>query len=134
MEKNSVIQKNGYTKYFFRDDLPLPAVRFYSLRPRTRHSIIEHCGALSLLFREFDDECGEEELHLLPHDVMRALHRLNQDHNLKIPQIELLRCWFLVLPNDDGRIDCRDLLRFFDKNSIFLNELKLIILDVIDAN
>ena len=108
---------DGYTKYFFRDDLPLPAVRFYSLRPRTRHSIIEHCGALSLLFHEFDDECGEEELHLLPHDVMRALHRLNQDHNLKIPQIELLRCWFLVLPNDDGRIDCRDLLRFFDKNS-----------------
>ena len=111
---------DGYSKE--SQDQQQAPVRFHSLRPNTRECIIQHSGFLKNFFQEVDDGNGEDEFCLLPKDVMKALDAFNAEHKLGISDLELLKCSFLVLPNDAGRIDCKDLLKFFHRDPSKRNE------------
>lgn len=106
---------DGYTKT--PHDKPQPPVRFFGLSPKTREVIIQNSDVLLQFFRQVDDDGGEEALCLLPRDVVKALDAFNAEHKLGISEVELVKCSFLVMPSDDGRIDCNELLSFFDKDA-----------------
>jgi hypothetical protein len=103
----------GYTMN--SDDHQQSAMRYHSLRPKTRESIIEHSDKLLNYFHEFEDDTSDEELHLVFRELLKALRTFNVDLKLGISEVELLKCSLLVIPDDDGRIDCQDLLSFFAK-------------------
>ncbi len=105
---------DGYSKTLMQKQLP--PVRFYSLQPKTRDLMIEHSEVLARFLQEFDDEQGDETLHLLPRDVIRALTAWNNELKLGIPELEMLKCSFLVLLDEEGRLDGNDLLSFFGRD------------------
>ena len=104
---------DGYTKITLNQQQP--PVRFYSLGAKTRELMIEHARDTEQYLHEADDGGGEEAFCLLPRDLVKGLDALNTELKLCIPETELLKISFLVTPNDEGRIDCKDLISFFAK-------------------
>ena len=106
---------DGYTNT--PHDRQQPPVRFYGLSSKTREIIIQNSDVLQQFFQQIDDDGGEDALCLLPRDVLKALDAFNAERKLGISEIDLVKCSFLVMPGDDGRINCNDLLSFFDTDS-----------------